>query len=157
MDLTLRYHQPAEDSDEGWERESMPIGCGWMGANVFAIPERDRVQITENSLENPGGAGETKRLGGLNNFAELYFLFPHGDVENYERGLSLDDAVAYCTYTCGGVSYRREYFASYPDRCLVMRFTAEGGSLSFTAAPDMLTPSIPFVPFLLAGYLIQYL
>ena len=140
MDLTLRYHQPAEDSDEGWERESMPIGCGWMGANVFAIPERDRVQITENSLENPGGTGGTKRLGGLNNFAELYFLFPHGDVENYERGLSLDDAVAYCTYTCGGVSYRREYFTSYPDRCLVMRFTAEGGSLSFTAAPE-----IPFI------------
>ncbi len=140
MNLTLRYRRPAEDSAEGWEHESLPIGCGWLGANVFAIPARDRVQITENSLENPGGLGGVNRLGGLNNFAELYFEFPHNEVQNYERGLSLDDAVAYCTYTCGGTAFRREYFASYPDRCLVMRFTAEGGPLEFTAAPE-----IPFV------------
>ena len=82
MNLTLRYRRPAEDSAEGWEHESLPIGCGWLGANVFAIPARDRVQITENSLENPGGLGGVNRLGGLNNFAELYFEFPHNEVQN---------------------------------------------------------------------------
>lgn len=133
--MMLRYANPAEDSVQGWERESIPVGCGWLGASVFGIPGRERIQITENALQNPGDLDGS--LGGLNNFAELYFLFDHADVTGYERGLSLGDAVAYCTYTCGGVRFRREVFASYPDRCLVMTLTAEGGALTFTAAPEV--------------------
>lgn len=82
--MTLRYAQPAEDSAQGWERESIPIGCGWLGGNVFGIPTRERIQITENSLQNPGDLDGA--LGGLNNFAELYFLFDHHEVTDYERG-----------------------------------------------------------------------
>ncbi|MFZ4397843.1 MAG: glycoside hydrolase N-terminal domain-containing protein [Kiritimatiellia bacterium] len=37
-------------------------------------------------------------------------------MRDYERGLCLDDATAYCRYACGGVDYRREVFVSYPDR-----------------------------------------
>ena len=134
MRLELKYRNPARDSAEGWERESLPLGCGCMGANVFGIPERERIQITENSLV------KRKDFGGLNNFAEIYLRFPHTEVADYERGLSLDDAVAYTRYTCGGVRFTREYFTSYPDRCLAVRLTAEGGTLDFTAAPE-----IPFV------------
>ena len=77
----------------------------------------ERIQITENSLENPGG------LGGLNSFADITLRFPHSfdKAENYERGLDLDRALAYVRYDCGGVHAEREYFASYPDRTLAGR------------------------------------
>ncbi len=124
MELKLRYNKPAEDSEEGWERESLPIGCGWLGANVFSIPSRERVQVTENSLVNDWWSG------GLNNLAEIYIETEHNDYENYSRELSLDEAVVRCNYTSGGVSFSREYFASYPNRALVMRLKADKPALS---------------------------
>ena len=119
MNYTMRYRRSAPDCDYGWEHQSLPIGNGWLGANVFGIVDRDRIQITENSLQNPG------ELGGLNNFAELYLHFDRKAAGDYERGLCLNDAVAYTRYTAGGVGFRREYFASYPDRVLVIHLTAD--------------------------------
>ncbi len=131
----MKYRTPAADSAAGWENESLPLGNGYLGANVFGLVGRERIQITENSLQNPG------LLGGLNNFAELYIRFDHADVRDYERGLSIDDATSYCRYICGGVVYTREAFASYPDRVLVVRLTASRvGALSFTLCPE-----IPFI------------
>ncbi len=133
--LIMRYSSPAADSVEGWESESLPIGCGHFGANIFGIPARERIQITENSLENDGDRG------GLNNFAELYLHFPHKQETNYERSLCLDDGTARCRYTCNGVEFEREYFTSYPDRVLAVRLTASrAGALAFELAPE-----IPFV------------
>lgn len=122
MNYTLRYRKPAIDSDYGWEHQSLPIGNGWLGANIFGIVERDRIQITENSLQNPG---DPNNLGGLNNFAELYLHFDHNKVTDYERGLRLNDAVAYTYYEVDGAQYRREYFTSYPDKVLCVRLMAE--------------------------------
>lgn len=127
MNNILRYTKPAIDSDYGWEHQSLPIGCGWFGANIFGIVQRDRIQITENSLQNPG------EKGGLNNFAELYLYFEHCDVEDYQRGLCLNDAVAYTSYHANGAWFRREYFASYPDKTLVIHLTGER-PFSFRAA-----------------------
>ena len=67
MELKLRYNKPDPDSAEGWERYSMPIGNSHTGGNVFGGVAAERIQITENSVENPGS------LGGLNSFADLYF------------------------------------------------------------------------------------
>ncbi|MBP3377324.1 MAG: glycoside hydrolase N-terminal domain-containing protein, partial [Clostridia bacterium] len=117
MKLNLRYSSPAPDSAEGWENYSMPIGCSHFGGNVFGGVEYERIQITENSLENPW------HFGGLNNFAEIYLHFPHEleKVSGYERGLVLNDGLAYVRYDAGEVHVEREYFMSYPDRALVGR------------------------------------
>ena len=74
--LIMKYKKPAEDSDFGWENESLPVGNGHIGANIFGITERERVQITHNALVNPH-YDEGRMFGGLNNFAELYFHFYH--------------------------------------------------------------------------------
>ena len=142
MSLYLRYHSPAEDSDEGWENSSIPLGCGYMGACVFGIPERDRIQITENSLVNPGlDDWMGPHLGGLNHCAEIYIECDHQNVSNYERRLCLDRAVAETSYALDGVEYKREYFTSYPDKVLVTRLTAsKDGALNFR-----LIPTIPFI------------
>ena len=119
MELIMRYQTPAPDSEEGWEKYSMPIGNSYMGGNVFGGVEHERIQITENSLENPG------KLGGLNSFADIYIHFPHTEqgVEHYERGLNIGKALSYVHYNCGNVHVEREYFMSYPDRALVGRIT----------------------------------
>ena len=77
----------------------------------------------------------------LNNFSETYLDFGHTTVENYERGLLLNEAFAYVKYDCAGVHYERTYFTSYPDRVMVVYLTAsKPAALSFT-----LRPTIPFV------------
>ena len=121
MELYLRYNKPAPDTAEGWERESMPIGCGYLGGNVFGGVAHEHLQITENSLENPGS------LGGLNSFADIFLDFPHTfeQVRGYERGLDIGRALAYVRYEADGNRIAREYFASYPDRTVAGRITSE--------------------------------
>jgi alpha-L-fucosidase 2 len=61
----------------------------------------------------------------------------HENVSGYLRRLDLDTALADVTYTVDGVTFRREMFASYPDRVIVVRLTADRpGSVSFKAAMD---------------------
>lgn len=48
-----------------------------------------------------------------------------GAYTDYRRSLSLDSAVATVTFIQDGVKYKREYFASYPDSIIVMRFSAD--------------------------------
>ena len=56
------------------------------------------------------------------------------ETEEYERSLSLDDAVARVELTRGGVRYERETFASLADDVVVCRIRAsEPGTLGFTA------------------------
>src|ERR1700722_10478540 len=52
---------------------------------------------------------------------------PHGTgaSDHYERELSLNDAVARCTYRVNGVTYKREYFTSFGDDVDVIRITAD--------------------------------
>lgn len=149
--LKLWYDEPApmgnEDmskwdgskniADDGWEKWSLPLGNGYLGANVFGRTETERVQITENSLSNPYQSGQ----GGLNNFAEMYIDFNHSNPANYTRDLVLNDAVAHVQYDSDGVTYNREYFTSYPDKVMAIRLTAsQDGKVSFT-----LRPTIPYL------------
>lgn len=127
-----------------WERYALPLGNGYLGACVFGYPDTERIQITENSLANPYRSGWHK-LGdkppytgaGLNSFAELYVDFGHREVTEYERELNISDAIARVKYVSDGVKYAREYFTSYPDKVLAMRFTSEGGKLSFFLHPEI--------------------
>ena len=71
-------------------------------------------------------------------FGDLLLDFPgiaEDSVTGYRRDLNLDTAVSTVQFLSGGVLYRRELFASYPDNVIVVRLTAnKPGSLSFTAA-----------------------
>lgn len=115
-----------------WERWSLPLGNGYFGASVFGYTDRERIQITENSLANPYRKGNKSPMG-INSFAEITVDFGHTNVKNYLRELSLDDAVASVSYELeNGAKYKREYFTSHPDRLMVMRFScdrSEGVSL----------------------------
>jgi alpha-L-fucosidase 2 len=68
--------------------------------------------------------------------ADLNLQFAnHRDATDYMRELDLSDAVSRVRYNAHGVSYTREYFASFPDRVVVARFqAAKGGTLNFRAS-----------------------
>jgi alpha-L-fucosidase 2 len=115
--------------DEDWENWSLPIGNGYLGASVFGRTDTERVQLTENSLSNKGLYG----IGSLTNFAELYLDFNHSNPTNYKRSLSLNNAISYVNYDFDNVHYSREYFASYPDKVLVIKLKANiANKVSFT-------------------------
>ena len=113
-DLKLRYKTPAERTDEGWEKYSLPIGNGYGGASVFGGYDEERVQFTTNVFANPF------RLGGVSNFLELYAMFSD-KAENYERGLDLRTGIAYSEYVSDFGKTTRKAFYSYLDNVFVYR------------------------------------
>ena len=56
-----------------------------------------------------------------------------GRTKNYKRSLDLETAVATTEYTCGNVTYKKEYFASNPAKMIVIKLTAKGGKMTFEA------------------------
>ena len=40
--------------DEDWERWSLPIGNGYMGAAIFGRTDTERIQLSEKTLANRG-------------------------------------------------------------------------------------------------------
>ncbi len=119
---------PAEDSITGWERESYPIGNGWFGASVFGGVPDERLQITENSFLT------RRNLTSALDIRTRFLGDGHStsNATDYVREVEFDTGIARVAYSCGGVKFRREIFASYPDRVLAVKYAAsEKGSLSF--------------------------
>lgn len=103
-ELKLRYKTPAERTNEGWEKYSLPIGNGYSGASVFGGTDAERVQFTTSAFAN------TFRLGGVSNFLELYVDF-NDKARDYERGLDLRTGIAYSEYLSDfGKTVRKAFF-----------------------------------------------
>ncbi|MFL6119314.1 glycosyl hydrolase family 95 catalytic domain-containing protein [Actinophytocola sp.] len=133
-DLRMWYDEPAPDDNGGWIDRSIPMGNGALGVNLFGGVSRERLQLTENSLQDYDG----DNVGGLNNFAEVYLDFPHTSPSAYSRDLVLDDGIAHVSYTNGGVDYEREVFASHDAGVVAVKLSAsKPGKLSFTLRPEV--------------------
>ena len=118
--------------DEDWERWSLPIGNGYMGAAIFGRTDTERIQLSEKTLANRGCYGQ----GGFTNFAEIYLDFHHYQTKNYRRSLFLNEAVSTVHYEYNGVNYVREYLANYPSNVIAVKIKADKpGQLSFTVRP----------------------
>lgn len=132
------FDQPATN----WASEALPVGNGHLGSMIFGTPARERYQLNELSLwtgdDNPSGVYES--MGAYQNFGDLFIDqdLP-GEVSNFRRQLDLTDGLHTVTFTAGGVTFRRETFASHPARVLVTRWTADqpgalSGAVSFQPA-----------------------
>lgn len=118
--------------DEDWERWSLPIGNGYMGANIFGRTDVERIQLSEKTMANKGCYGQ----GGFTNFAEIYLDINHAYTKNYKRELRLNDAISTVSYQHDSVVYSREYFANYPNNVIVVKLKADKpGSISFRLRP----------------------
>ncbi len=116
-----RVGEDSREMEREWERGVFPIGNGRLGGTVFGAPSKERVQFNHDSL----WVGNEDCTGGYQAFGDMYVEMPHGDFGNYRRELDISRAVQTVTYRCGGIHYRREFFASHPAQVMVMRFSAD--------------------------------
>lgn len=118
--------------DEDWEHWSLPIGNGYMGANIFGRTDVERIQLSEKTMSNKGAYG----MGGFTNFAEIYLDIHHQYTKDYKRELRLNDAVSTVEYQHEGILYSRAYFANCPSNIIVVKLKADKpGSISFNLRP----------------------
>ncbi|MGM9936082.1 MAG: glycosyl hydrolase family 95 catalytic domain-containing protein, partial [Candidatus Ornithomonoglobus sp.] len=140
-----------------WEQKALPIGNGYMGGMLFGLPDKDQIQINEETFwaagyrgtqtsVNPGTVNKNMSEG-INGYMSVGNIFvdfhmPQGTVvNNYYRDLNLDEGVAHVQYEYDGVKYSREYFASYPKEVLAFRYTADtDGTLNFDVKPVSMHP-----------------
>lgn len=86
--------------------------------------------------KGPGSGG--KQWGCFQTLGDLNLKFDYNGADaskftNYQRELSLDNALAKSIYTINGVTYKREYFTSFGNDVDVIKLTADKpGQLSFS-------------------------
>jgi alpha-L-fucosidase 2 len=133
--LSLWSDRPAEV----WMTEALPIGNGPMGAMLFGGTAIERVQFNEISLWTGDRVGpreripgkpedeQGNRLGAYQAFGDILIHLGHdfADVKDHRQELNIDRAVHQVTYEYNGVRYRRQAFASHPDRVIVIHLSAD--------------------------------
>jgi alpha-L-fucosidase 2 len=154
QELKLWYNRPAEN----WN-EALPLGNGRLGAMVFGNPEKEHLQLNEETVWaggphnniNPESkpyiaevrnllfAGEYRKAQDLADefiknpvngmpyqpAADIFVLFPdHRDYTDYYRDLDISNAKATVSYSIDDIQYKREFFASFTDQVIIIRFTA---------------------------------
>ena len=137
-DLTLWYDKPAKKG----MNEALPIGNGKFGGLVYAGPKQERIVLNESSLWTGAeiSSDNYDKMGWYQMLGEVLVDVAGGDsasavtaaqgketldAEGYRRALDLATATHSVTYRSGGVTFRREAFASNPDGVMVLRFSAD--------------------------------
>jgi len=89
-----------------------------------------RTEILEQKFEAALATGQ-KMLGkpvsqqAYQAVGDLFIEFPgHDAFEEYRRELNMAEGIVTVEYSVGGVDYRREIFASYPDQAIVIHLSA---------------------------------
>lgn len=137
-----------------WEQQALPIGNGYMGGMIFGLPDKDQIQINEETFWAAGYRGTQNQVKpdtvnsqmseGINGYMSVGNIFAdfnmpkNAEVKNYYRDLNLDESVAHVRYEYDGKKFAREYFASYPKEVLVFRYT--GDDLNFDIKPISMHP-----------------
>ncbi|HEX5790529.1 MAG TPA: glycoside hydrolase family 95 protein, partial [Luteolibacter sp.] len=116
-----------------WESQAYPLGNGRLGCTVFGAPQREQIQFNEDSL----WVGTENEIGGYQPFGDIYIELGHANYTDYRRELDIGRAIQTVTYKADGVTYRREFFVSYPAQVIAARLTADKpGALSGTVWLD---------------------
>jgi len=119
--LQLWDDKPAKN----WMTDAYPMGNGRIGGMVFGGLSREHIQFNEISL----WTGDETETGAYQAFGDLFVDFQGADSasavpSDYKRLLDLNTATQLITYTSNNVSFKREYFCSFPDKVMVLRYTA---------------------------------
>jgi len=104
-----------------------------------------KTQVCKGSGSGHGNGADVP-FGCFQTLGDLWLDFGrNSEYENYHRELDLKKGVVRISYEQDGLKFKREIFASYPDRVLVIHLTAgKKGSLSFKSSltrPERITVS----------------
>lgn len=113
------------------------------GASLFvkeaqqALREKDYERLDKALLQLTGlseGYGAYQTLGCFIIESDI------GELDNYERTLDISRAVAGVKLTSNGLKYEREYFASFPDNIMAVKYSCSEKALNlrlkYEGAPD---------------------
>lgn len=114
-----------------WMTDAYPIGNGRIGGMIFGGINHEQIQFNDNTL----WTGDEQDRGAYQAFGNLYLDFDKAtdtDIPaDYRRELDMNRSVHTTTFTKDGIKYKREYFCSFPDKVMVLRYTADKkGALS---------------------------
>jgi len=142
-DLVIWDNKPAKT----WMTEAYPMGNGRIGGMVFGAPAQEHIKFNEISL----WTGDEENTGAYQAFGDLYVNFDGKDTSqkvpaDYRRQLDISKAVEQISYTDNNITYKREYFCSFPDKVMVLHFTANAksaysGVIKLTAAHNAVVTS----------------
>lgn len=106
----------------------------WSGKYKEATDLTMKTQVCKG-VGSGHGNGATVPYGCFQTLGDLWLDFENtGGFKNYHRELDLNRGVVLVSYEQNGISFKREIFASYPDRALVIRLTSnKKGSMSFNS------------------------
>lgn len=79
-----------------------------------------------DSLVSADFLGSSKRFGHFTSVGSVEFNFQNSEAipQKYLRALDLTSSIGSVQFEMNNIKYRREYFCSYPDKVLAMKFTA---------------------------------
>ena len=113
---------------------------------AFTAGDQKRAETLTRKNFNGLAAYEEKdetpfRFGSFTTMGEVYVETGLSEIgmSDYKRILSLDSATATVRFLKDGIKYQRNYFISYPDSVMVMRFTADKPgmqNLTFSYSPN---------------------
>ena len=124
MSLWYREAPSARKVSNAWMEYGLPIGNGQLGGMVMGGVISAEVQLNEKTF----WTGSTQTKGAYQNLGYLR-METIGDVDagaarDYKIMLDLDEAIVTEQWTAGSTHYIREYMASYPDDCMMIRLSA---------------------------------
>ena len=105
------FSATARNADQEWERQSLPIGNGRMGASVMGSVARERIVINEKSLWKGGPATGVEQYWAMNRsvpadtLAKIRSLLEKGDIRAAHRLTARSFR--------GNVDYDRSRFGTY--------------------------------------------
>jgi hypothetical protein len=116
---------------KAWMTDAYPIGNGRIGGMIFSGVNQEHIQFNDNTL----WTGNEQDRGAYQALGNLFIDFdntPDTDIPaDYRRELDMSRSVHTTTFTKDDVKYKREYFCSFPDKVMVLRYTAsKKGALS---------------------------
>jgi alpha-L-fucosidase 2 len=157
--LTLWYPAPA--APDAMIQEGLPIGNGRLGALAGGDPARESLLVTDGTLwtgdrndvlDSDGQFPyDQTHFGTFTLLAELAVNLPDhapAGVSDYRRELDLANGLVTTTYVHGGVTYRREIYASHPGDVIVVHLSQDGGgaytgTIALTGRHDEVTSAVP--------------
>ncbi|SEO08619.1 alpha-L-fucosidase 2 [Actinacidiphila rubida] len=139
--VTLWYGAPG--TEPLIMEQGLPLGNGRLGGLTTGDPAHDALYLTDATLWTGGAnavlgsdgqfpyeAATDTGFGTFGLLAKVYLSLPahtSGAVSGYRRTLDLSNGLVTTSYVHGGVTYRREVYASHPDDVVVVRLTQSGG------------------------------
>ena len=97
-----------------------------------------------DSLVSLNFLGSSELFGNFTSIGDLTIKVLNQDTiwDNYTRTLDLDNSLGIVKYKIDNTKFEREYFCSYPDKVLAMKFSASSpGNISFNLSIDIVQDS----------------